>query len=168
MRTQQCVMHVCRYAYTAVYDARRWWVCVHSKLWRSENNCEVGSFRPCYFTTFNIFKDYFYCMCSGVLTACTAHCTTGMWCPQRPAEGIRSLCNWQYRWTWATMGMLGIKPRTFRRAAGALKPWVISPASPSRFGGFWGSNSGCQACLQPYCIYKPYCQPLVLSVDFFF
>ena len=41
-------------------------------------------------------------------------------------EGIKS----HYRWLWATLWLLGIELRTFRRAASALNHWAISSALP--------------------------------------
>ena len=39
--------------------------------------------------------------------------------------------NWSYRQLWAGTWMLGIEPRSFRRAASALNLWAISPVPTS-------------------------------------
>ena len=39
--------------------------------------------------------------------------------------------NWSYRQLWAVMWMLGIEPRSFRRAVSALNLWAISPVPTS-------------------------------------
>ena len=45
-------------------------------------------------------------------------------CAWRPGGGARS----HYRWSWATVWVLGIELWTPRRVASALNCWVISPA----------------------------------------
>ena len=43
-------------------------------------------------------------------------------------EGIGFPWNWSYRQLWATMWVLGIKPRSSERAVRAPNSWAISPA----------------------------------------
>lgn len=64
---------------------------------------------------------------------------------------------WSYRQSWTTIWVLGIEPRSFGRAASALKSWAISPAPTLAFlcHLIWHENtlsllglfSGCFMCL---------------------
>ena len=57
---------------------------------------------------------------------CACQCTT---CVPGARRGRHSSWNWSYRWLWATMWLLGVKPRSSGMAMDVLNFRVILPAS---------------------------------------
>jgi hypothetical protein len=64
-----------------------------------------------------VFLPMYICLCT--------MCIQWSW---RSEEGAGSPWNWSYRWLWAAMWVLGIKPRTSARVACVLNHWAFSPA----------------------------------------
>jgi hypothetical protein len=65
------------------------------------------------------------CMCS---FACTYVCVPHVWSVCGGQQRALDPMEWSYRWFWATMWLLGTKPGSSSRWAGALTFSVMAPA----------------------------------------
>lgn len=79
-------------------------------------------------TLFLNFDIYFYFMCMDISPTCIAVHHGCAWCLWRWGEGIKWPWSWSFRWLWATIWVVGIKLRSFGRAASTLPHWASSPA----------------------------------------
>lgn len=79
----------------------------------------------------DVNKLVFVCVCVGgrgfcLFYVCIPHVCSA-WRGQKRAL-VRSLWDWNYRWLWAAMRVLGIEPRSLEEQPVTLNCWTISPA----------------------------------------
>ena len=88
----------------------------------------------CFFIEILLHFLYYWFLCIWVFWL-HVHCMCP-WCPWRLKEGVR-FPGHSYRWFWATMWVLGIKPRTTVRTAKALNYKTTSPAPHTLILKMW-------------------------------